>query len=98
MGTPNKQDFRDYFVLGAVTVSGVIACVFLFMNPSSVNFATWSGFESVLYGAYHWLCVSDDKRVDAGNVTAVLPTEGLTDVIANASRDWKGGEHVGCAT
>jgi hypothetical protein len=58
------------------------------MYPSSVNFATWAGFEATLYGAYHWLCVSDDKRVDAGNVVAVLPTEGL----ASEFRDWK-GEH-----
>lgn len=84
----NKQDYRDYFVLAAVTGSGVLACLFLFMYPSSVNFATWAGFEATLYGAFHWICVSDDKRVDAGNVTAVLPTEGL----ASEFRDWK-GEH-----
>ena len=85
----NKQDYRDYFVLGAVTISGALACLFLFMYPSSVNFATWAGFEATLYGAFHWLCVSDDKRVDAGNVTAVLPTEGL----AAEFRDWKGEDH-----
>ena len=85
----NKQDYRDYFVLGAVSVSGVAATVFLFMYPSSVNFATWAGFEATLYGAYHWLCVSDDKRMDAGNVGAKLPESGLTDVIANETREWK---------
>lgn len=81
-----RQDYRDYFVLGAVTCSGALACLFLFLYPSSVNFATWSGFEATLYGAYHWLCVSDDKRVDAGNVVAMLPTEGL----ASEFRDWTG--------
>jgi hypothetical protein len=87
----NKQDYRDYFVLGAVTVSGLLACAFLFMYPSSVNFATWSGFEATLFGTYHWLTVSDDKRVDAGNVAAVLPTEGL----ASEFRDWTGGHDAG---
>lgn len=81
-----NQDYRDYFVLGAVSFSGLAACAFLFLYPSSVNFATWAGFEATLYGAYHWLCVSDDKRMDAGNVAAVLPTEGLS----TEFRDWKG--------
>ena len=91
----NEQDYRDYFVLGAVSVSGVAATVFLFMYPSSVNFATWAGFEATLYGAYHWLCIKDDKRVDAGNVAAVLPTEGLTSEI---SRDWSTREEYAGAT
>ena len=86
----NKQDYRDYFVLGIVTAGWAAATVFLFRHPSSVNFATWAGLVATLGGMYHWLCVSDDKRVDAGNVTAVLPTEGLSAEF----RDWKGEEHA----
>jgi hypothetical protein len=72
-----------------VSIAGLAATIFLFMYPSSVNFATWGSFEAVLFGAYHWLCVSDDKRMDAGNVSMVLPTEGLTAEF----RDWKGDDH-----
>ena len=85
-----KQDYRDYFVLAAVTLGWTVATLFLFLHASSVNFATWAGLVATIVGAYHWLCVSDDKRVDAGNVAAVLPTEGLTDVVGNLQRDWKG--------
>ena len=91
----NTQDFRDIFVLLMVSAGWSAATVFLFMYPSSVNFATWAGFEATLYGAYHWLCIKDDKRVDAGNVAAVLPTEGLTSEI---SRDWFTREEYAGAT
>ena len=87
----NKQDYRDYFVLAVVTAGWLAATVFLFHYPSSVNFATWAGLVATVGGIYHYLCVSDDKRMDAGNVTAVLPTEGL----ASELRDWKGGENGG---
>jgi hypothetical protein len=83
-----EQDYRDYFVLGVVSVGWLAATVFLFLYPSSVNFATWAGLVATIGGIYHYLCVSDDKRVDAGNVAAVLPTEGL----ASEFRDWT-GEH-----
>jgi hypothetical protein len=89
----NKQDYRDYFVLGIVTAGWVAATVFLFWYPSSVNFATWAGLVATIGGVYHWLCVNDDKRVDAGNVAAVLPSEGLTDVAGNLQREWKGEDH-----
>ncbi len=87
----NKQDYRDYFVLAVVTAGWLAATVFLFRYPSSVNFATWAGLVATVGGIYHYLCVSDDKRMDAGNMTAVLPTEGL----ASELRDWKGGENGG---
>lgn len=89
----NPRDFRDRVVL-VMTCSGwVAATVFLFQNPASVNFATWSGLVATIGGIFHWICVYDDKRVDAGNVAAVLPAEGLTDVIANEQREWKGEDH-----
>jgi hypothetical protein len=81
----NKQDYRDYFVLGIVTAGWLAATVFLFLYHSSVNFATWAGLVATIGGVFHWLCVSDDKRVDCGNVKAELPTEGL----ASEMRDWK---------
>ena len=81
----NKQDYRDFFILGVVCVIMLEATVFLFLYPSSVNFATWSGLVATVGGVFHWLCVSDDKRVDAGNVVAVLPAEGL----ASELRNWK---------
>jgi hypothetical protein len=86
-----EQDYRDYFVLGVVSVGWLAATVFLFLYPSSVNFATWAGLVATIGGIYHYLCVSDDKRVDAGNVAAVLPTEGLSAEF----RDWKGGDNGG---
>ena len=73
----NKQDYRDYFILAAVSIAGMLACAFLFLYPSSVNFATWSGFGATLFGAYHWLAISDDKRVDAGNVTGGVANRGV---------------------
>lgn len=85
------QDYRDYFVLGVVTAGWLAATVFLFRYPSTVNFATWAGLVATVGGIYHYLCVNDDKRTDAGNVAAVLPTEGL----ASEMRDWKGGDNGG---
>ena len=81
----NKQDYRDFFVLGIVAAGWAASTVFLFLYPSSVNFATWAGLVATIGGVFHWLCVSDDKRVDAGNVIAMLPTEGL----ASELRSWK---------
>ena len=85
----NQRDARDWVVMGLVTGGWVAGTVFLYLFPSSVNFATWSGLTATICGVYHFLSVSDDKRVDAGNVTAVLPTEGL----AAEFRDWKGEDH-----
>lgn len=91
MPSPNKQDYRDYVVLGLVTGIVAAATVFLFLFPSSQTFGIWSGVVSATYGAYHWLCVSDDKRTDAGNVTAVLPNT-LSDVFQ--THDWKEDKYV----
>jgi hypothetical protein len=86
----NQKDARDWVIMALVTLGWIAATVFLFTHPATVNFATWSGLTATICGVYHYLCVDDDKRVDAGNVTAALPTEGLEGEI----RDWKGGEHV----
>ena len=87
----NQQDYRDYFVLGVVTCVTIAASVFLFWQPSSVKFATWSGLVATVAGWYHWLSISDDQRVDCGNVRAELPENGL----AAEQRDWIGGENAG---
>lgn len=91
----NQRDARDWVVMALVSLGGLAATVFLFCYPSSVNFATWSGFEGTLFGVYHWLTISDDKRVDSGNVTSVLPAEGLTSQI---DRDWLRGDTYAGAT
>lgn len=93
MPLPNKQDYRDYVVLGFV--SGIIsaATVFLFMYPSAQDFGIWSGVVSATYGAYHWLCVSDDKRTDAGNVSGALPS-GLSGELFKEPHNWLGDKYV----
>lgn len=91
MPSPNPQDYRDYVVLGLVTGIVLTATVFLYMYPSSETFGIWSGVVSATYGAFHWLCISDDKRVDAGNVVGPISTQ--FDDGAD-TRDWVGGEHV----
>lgn len=82
----NKQDYRDVAVLILVSVGWLAATLFLFLYPSPINFATWAGFGATVGGVYHFLCVSDDKRIDAGNVVAVLPT--MIDGAATDGRDW----------
>jgi hypothetical protein len=84
---PNRPDKRDTVVMVMVCCGWVAATVFLFMYPQSINFATWAGLVATIGGVFHWLCISDDKRVDAGNVSAVLPNfpeEGT----ASENRDW----------
>ena len=85
----NQRDARDWVVMALVTLGWLSGTGFLFVWPSSVNYATWSGLTATICGVYHWLTISDDKRVDAGNVEAKLPEIGLTDVIANEARIWK---------
>jgi len=84
----NQRDARDWVVMALVTLGWLSGTGFLFCYPSSVNYATWSGLTATICGVYHWLTISDDKRVDAGNVEARLPDNGLTDVIANEAREW----------
>ncbi len=86
----NTQDCRDWFVMLAVTAGWVAATVFLFMNRSSANFGIWASLVATIVGAYHWICVSDDKRVDAGNVDPHIDVGALAEA---AARDWKGEEH-----
>ncbi len=81
----NTQDCRDWFVMLAVTAGWVAATVFLFMNRSSANFGIWASLVATIVGAYHWICVSDDKRVDAGNVDPHIDVGALA---AAAERDW----------
>src|SRR5580658_3043427 len=83
---PNQRDCRDTFVMILVAAGWTAATIFLFLHASATNFATWSGFSATACGAYHWLCVSDDKRADAGNVEAVLPT--MVEGAATEDRDW----------
>ena len=61
----NKRDCRDTFVLGAVTFTLAAATTYVFMHPSEGAFATLGGIYVTLIGAYHWLCVTDDKKEDA---------------------------------
>lgn len=82
----NPQDYRDFAVLVLVTMGWVAATLFLFIHPSATNFATWAGFGATVGGVYHFLCVNDDKRVDAGNVAAVLPN--MVEGAAAETRDW----------
>ena len=93
MPSPNRQDYRDYVVLGLVTGIVVVATTFLFKYPTAQTFGIWSGVVSATYGAYHWLCVSDDKRVDAGNVTGPLPT-GLDADVLEEPHNWVGDKYV----
>ena len=72
----NKQDYRDTFVLMMVSGGWVAATVFLFLYPTQMNFATWAALVATVGGIYHYLCVSDDKREDAGNVVGVVPCAG----------------------
>jgi len=91
----NKHACRDWFVMLAITAGWVAATVFLFMYPSSTTFGIWASLVATIVGAYHWICVSDDKRVDAGNV---VPQFDLGEIAKAAEkRDWKGGED-GCST
>jgi hypothetical protein len=87
----NPRDYRDTVVMLIVIAGWVAATVFLFWQPSAVNFATWAGLVATIGGIFHWLCISDDKRIDAGNVAAVLPN--MAEGTASENRDWR--EHVG---
>jgi hypothetical protein len=85
----NKQDYRDWAVLVLVSLGWLVGTAVLVTHYSTVAFGIWGSFSAVIVGAYHFLCVDDDKRVDAGNVQMVLPTEGLSAEF----RDWKGDDH-----
>jgi hypothetical protein len=87
----NTQDYRDYFVTAIVAAGWTAATVFLFMYPSSTNFGIWGTLVGTIGGIFHWLCVSDDKRVDAGNV---VPNFDVGDIAREAmNRDWHGEEN-----
>jgi hypothetical protein len=50
--------------MALVTLILVAGTVYLFRNRSDTNFATWAGLCLTVTGAYHWLCVRDDKTPD----------------------------------
>lgn len=83
----NTQDFRDIFVLLMVSAGWSAATVFLFMYPSTTNFTIWSTLVGTIGGMYHWICVTDDKRLDAGNVDPHFDLGAIAQ--AAASRNWK---------
>lgn len=87
----NKQDIRDWVVMALVTLICLAATIFLFAYPAPMNFATWSGVVATICGVYHFLTVSDDKRSDAGNVAAVIPS--MVEGAATADRNWTQEEH-----
>lgn len=87
----NKHDCRDWFVMLAITAGWIAATVFLFMYPSSTTFGIWASLVATIVGAYHWICVSDDKRVDAGNVISQFDIGDIAK--AAMDRDWKGEDH-----
>jgi hypothetical protein len=86
-----NQDYRDIFVLLMVSAGWVAATVFLFLYHSTANFGIWAGLVGTIGGVYHWICVSDDKRVDAGNVATTFDVGELAK--AAMDRDWKGEDH-----
>jgi hypothetical protein len=90
----NKQDCRDWVILGLVTGGWAAATLFLFTHPAPMNFATWSGVVATICGVYHFLTVSDDKRADAGNVLAVIPAM----VAGAADRNWQTEERYAGTT
>lgn len=59
------MDVRDWFILGCISFVGVAGTVYLFVHPSATNFATYSGLQVTLMGAYHWMVIRDSKEQDA---------------------------------
>ena len=62
----NLRDIRDHIVMVIVTVVLAFGTVFLVKHPTDGNFLTWAGLVATVTGLYHFLCVFDDKRPDAG--------------------------------
>lgn len=60
-----KWTYRDYFVLGLVTLAWIVATVFLWTYPSVGSFSVWAGLCGTMTGTYHWLILLDDKKPDA---------------------------------
>ena len=87
----NRQDWRDVAVLVLVSLGWAAGTVTLFLHYTLAAFGVWSGFSATIVGAYHWLCVSDDKRVDAGNVVPQMDIGALAQ--ASMARDWRGEAH-----
>ena len=83
----NPRDYRDTTVMILVCSEAIASTIFLYMHPAPVNFATWAGLVATTGGIFHWLTISDDKRVDAGNLAAVLPDTGYD--AAAEDRNWK---------
>lgn len=59
-----NQDARDWFVMILVAGVWIASTVFLFKNPVTTNFMTWSGVCATMTGVFHFLCVHDDKQQD----------------------------------
>jgi len=65
MALVNKNDCRDWFVMGTIAAAWTAATVYLFKFHSEVTFAAWCGLCENMVGAYHYINVRDQKEADA---------------------------------
>ncbi len=65
MALVNKNDCRDWFVMGTISAAWTAATVYLFINHSDVTFAAWCGLCATMVGAYHYINFRDQKEADA---------------------------------
>lgn len=59
-----KLDIRDWIVSGILILLTLVGCVYIFLHPSDMAFATWAGFTATLTGAFHYLNIQDSKVPD----------------------------------
>lgn len=61
----NRNDCRDWFIMGTIASAWSAATVYLFMHHSEIVFGAWCGLCATMVGAYHYLNVRDQKVADA---------------------------------
>lgn len=59
------MDFRDWFILGLVSLNWLAATVYMFLFHSPEVFVAWCGLATTIGGVYHWIVVRDAKVKDA---------------------------------
>jgi hypothetical protein len=59
------MNIRDWYVIIAISIIGIVASTFLFEHPSEANFVTWGTMQGVIVGAYKWIDYKDSKVPDA---------------------------------
>jgi hypothetical protein len=56
-----------------VSLAWGAATAYLFLHPGEGTFITWGTISGTMIAAYQWLCVYDDKKLDAGVAPNVSP-------------------------